>query len=198
MTTVTESTEIPPGHPEYANGPWKVRVTDANGCTVESNVSPVVINPIPAAIANNGGAVCEGDAIQLYSNTLTGATYSWYDDDPESNPGANLVSLSQNPTINSLAAGTYTYYLTASQEGCVSPAVATTVDVQSPPTTAPVANYTLATNCAPTDLTLTANATAGSGAIATYSWTGPNNFTSDIQNPTIPNKPCKSLEFLIQ
>ncbi|MEM8909449.1 MAG: hypothetical protein AAGD05_16500, partial [Bacteroidota bacterium] len=153
----------------------------------ESSTVNVTINPIPAAIANNSGPVCESSSVQLFANVVAEATYRWYDGDPAGAPAGNLIALEANPVIDNLAPGNHTFHLTLEKAGCVSPSTATTAVVQTGPNVSPVANYTLTTNCAPSDLSLLANVVLGTGAIATYQWIGPNNFSSTLANPTIPD-----------
>ncbi|MEM8908451.1 MAG: hypothetical protein AAGD05_11440, partial [Bacteroidota bacterium] len=184
MTTNVDHTIIPPGHPLYENGPWRVRVISANGCNEESAVTNVLINEVPVALAENTGPVCLGSTVQLNANTLTDAVYRWYDGDPNGVPAGNLISMIQNPVINNLSAGNHDFYLIVEQAACAALPVMTTATVNAAPTLSPSASYVLASNCAPADITLNANAT-GSGL--TYAWSGPNNFSSTIENPTIPN-----------
>jgi len=63
----------------------------------------------------------------------------------------------------------------------------TTINVFTNPTVNPVADYTLNADCSPADLTLKANLTVGSGAVSSFAWTGPNGFTSNVENPVIPD-----------
>lgn len=145
-----------------------------NGCTGSSSSTSVTIRPTPAApTASNNGPVCVGQTLQLSSSTVAGASYTW------SGPN-NFVAGQQNPqvvNVTAAAAGTYTLYATVN--GCPSANATTTVTVNSPPS-APTASNN-GPLCVGDNLQL--NATTISGA--SYSWTGPNGFTSSLQNPTI-------------
>ena len=185
LTTSTGSTSIPPGHPSYVSGSYSVRVTNADGCVVESESINITIHPIPSVTATNNSPVCEGGDITLMASDVIGATYSWWDTDPAVG-AANLVSLDQNPIISNLMTGVYTYYLTVEVNGCISPTASTIVTINAAPISAPTATYTLNTDCSPSDLSLFANVSLGT-APYTFSWTGPNGWSSTLENPTIAN-----------
>lgn len=154
-------------------GVYNLIITNG-GCSSLSASTTVVINTNPIATASSNSPVCEGSPINLTSNLVTGASYLW--------TGPNgFTSAVQNPTIpnaTSVDAGTYT--VTISSGGCSSSPVTTAVVVNPIPTATP--NYNIGL-CAGGTLNLTSNLVAG----ATYAWTGPNGFTSALQNPSIPS-----------
>lgn len=124
------------------------------------------------ATSNN---VCSGSTIYL---TATGAatTYSW------TGPNGFTSSL-QNPTIaNATLAASGTYTVTAS-DGCGS-STPSTVTISVSAGTAITAGVVASPICSSSTINLTC--TSG-GVGATYSWTGPNGFTSSSQNPSISN-----------
>ncbi len=160
--------------PSFA-GTYTVTVT-ANGCASVPASTTVSINNIPASpTAGNNGPLCAGQTLSLTATTITGATYLW------SGPN-NFTSGSQNPTRSSVTttdAGTYS--VVATLNGCSSPAATTTVAITtSTPTPVAGSNGPL---CPGQGLQLTASNVTG----ATYSWSGPNGFTSTVQNPLIPS-----------
>src|SRR5207249_2333418 len=106
---------------------------------------------------------------------VAGATYSW--------TGPNgFTSGLQNPSItNATTAATGTYNVTVTVNGCTSAAGSTTATVNAIPATPKESNN--GPICAGSTLTLSTPLVAG----ATYSWTGPNGFTSALQNPSITN-----------
>ena len=158
-----------------AAGTYSVTVT-SNGCVSQQPGSvTVVINPTQAPVASNNGPICSGSTLSLSATTITGATYSW--------TGPNgFTSNDQNPTIpNADVSNSGTYSVIANVSGCNSSAPATTTAVVNPIPTITAGNNSPI--CEGSTLNLTASTFAG----ATYSWTGPNGFTSNVQNPSIPN-----------
>lgn len=122
--------------------------------------------------AENTGPYCEGSAIELVS-TLTpmneAAMYAW--------TGPNDYTSTEAHPSDATEAGTYT--LAINLYGCTLE-VATTEVMIHPNPESPVASSN--SPVAPeTMLTLSTDFVAG----ATYAWTGPNNFTSSEQNPTV-------------
>ena len=130
--------------------------------------------------------------VNNYTSDVTGGTapytYTW----SITNTGTNATIVANgadNVNINSgTAPGTYTLQLdiTDAVGGVAAPPCTYTVTVNATPA-APVAtsNSPICESSAfiPTTLNLFASAIAG----ATYSWTGPNGFTSALQNPSIAN-----------
>lgn len=127
-------------------------------------------SPLPTIIASNKGKYCQGDQITL---TATGGkTYTW------SGPN-NFTSIQQNPTISNASASNNGVYTVISKDslGC-----------QNTDTTALIVNSLpnpIASNngpyCAGSPIVFTAS--GGN----TYSWSGPNDYKSNQQNPNIPN-----------
>jgi gliding motility-associated-like protein len=152
-------------------GVYTVTVT-VNGCTSlegSKNVFPVIAAPT----AGSNTPVCAGNPISLTAGNLTGATYQW------TGPGG-FNSASQNPTIGTASpAIAGTYYLTASIAGCPGLTDSVKVIVNTPPVTPQIT--TNAPVCARDSVTLTASNVPG----ASYQWTGPNGFSSTVQNPVI-------------
>ncbi len=148
-------------------GVYTVQATDANGCVGTATVS-VAINSLPVPTALNNGPICANQTLNL--NASGGATYSW------SGPGA-FSSSQQNPVIsqaNAGASGNYT--VTVSNGSCQSTTV-TAVTIHA----LPLVTVSGATVCAGSTINLTS-----SGGV-TYSWSGPNNYSSGQQNPVLAN-----------
>jgi hypothetical protein len=152
-----------------------------NGC-IKKDTTTVVVKPVPVATAASSGAACEGQQISLTgSSTLVGSSFNW------TGP-ASFSSTLQNPVLSPVtAAQNGTYNLTATLNGCTSPTATVNVTVYAIPAT-PTANSNIPV-CAGGALNLTANSiTPG----VNYSWTGPNNFASTAQNPTISPVPLNA------
>jgi PKD repeat protein len=152
-------------------GTYSVTVT-ANGCSATSSTN-VVINQTPTATASSNSPLCVGATLNLTTPTVTGATYSW------SGPGG-YTSTAQNPTrtnVTTVMGGTYSVTVTAN--GC-SNTSSVSVVINSLPTASATSNSPV---CSGNTINLSTTAVTG----ATYSWTGPNAFTSTLQSPTITN-----------
>ncbi|MCB0700094.1 MAG: hypothetical protein KDC11_09605, partial [Chitinophagaceae bacterium] len=156
-------------------GDYIITVT-VNGCTSEADTASIAVllgpdNPT----ASNNTPICEGDTLKLFSTTSTGSTYGW--------TGPNsFTSSSQNPVIApSVPAQTGDYILYVYKNGCNSLPDTTTVTVYATPDTPFASNN--GPLCTGNTLNLIAQTVMG----ATYSWTGPNSFTSTIQSPTVSN-----------
>jgi gliding motility-associated-like protein len=155
-------------------GTYSVTVT-TTGCTSAVGTVAVIINTTPATPApSSNSPVCTGNTINLSTAAVAGATYSW------TGPGAFASSLQNpaRPAATLAMAGTYSLTVTAS--GCTSAPGTVSVIVSIPPL-AP-ATGSNSPVCTGNAISLTASAIAG----ATYSWTGPNSFSSSAQNPSIP------------
>jgi hypothetical protein len=155
-------------------GPYNLSVTETLASTTQCTGVPVILNiivdplPVPTATANTPFT---GGDLNLIGGPDGMLTYSW--------TGPNgFTSAVQNPVITGVtnaAAGTYTLTVT-NVAGCVA---STTVDVTISTINLPTAVAN--TPCAGGDL----NLVGGPSGMASYSWTGPNGFTSSVQNPTI-------------
>ncbi len=147
-------------------------VTVLNGCTSPAGDTTVVINAAPAApAASNSGPYCAGATIALSTPAVAGATYGW--------TGPNgFTSSQQNPTrANATGADAGTYSVTVTVNGCTSAAGTTNVVVNTLPAPAPANGGPY---CEGATIALATPVVPG----ATYSWTGPNGFTSTLPNPT--------------
>jgi gliding motility-associated-like protein len=147
---------------QVASGNYTVRVTAPGGCTAQATTSVTVI-PSPTIISTSG-TVCLGFGTTL--NAFGGNSYTWQ-------PG-NIIGSS--PTFTPLSTTIYTVS-GISNNGCISQSTSTIL-VNLPPVNTPTNNSPVCVGSAISLSTTPAN---------TYLWSGPNNFTSALQNPTIPN-----------
>lgn len=151
-----------------------------NGCV--SNISGphtlVDPNPPPAPTPGANVAICEGLSISLTASSAeTGITWNW------SGPNG-FTSTQQNPVItSSLPIHSGNYAVTISKNNCTSPASQVTALVYPRPVPPTVNANTSA--CLKSDIQLQAS-TSFAGPVS-WSWSGPNGFTSTGQNPVIPN-----------
>ncbi|MDX1407838.1 MAG: PKD domain-containing protein, partial [Saprospiraceae bacterium] len=186
FSTTVEDPVINPGDASYpATGThqYYVTVTDANGCTDSASVT-VVINAPPTVTAASSTTICGNDNIVLDATGVNGTgtivSYAW------SGP-AGFTSSSEDPTILTTdpeypGAGTFTYYVTVTDDnGCTG-----TDDIQI--TINAIPNVTASTSsqiCGDQNIALNATGVAGGAAITGYTWSGPNGFASNLEDPTI-------------
>ncbi len=155
---------------------------------VFSNIpSACVDDTVVVTIANNATVsassntpVCIGDTLKLFASNVSIATgYSW------TGPNGFTSSL-QNPVLlnaQTINGGRYyaRFLVNTGSHTCTSDTAGTTVIVDIP------AKPTASSN-SPVCLNDTIRLYASSVAGATgYAWTGPNGFTSSLQNPKVPN-----------
>jgi len=156
-----------------ASGDYNLMATNSLGC-IGSAVTTVVIHENPVTTAANNGPMCEGITLNFYGQPSGLASYAWTGPD-------GFTSNIQNPTIaNVTAAATGQYTLVGTNSyGCFTEA-STSVTIYAKP-------ITTATNNGPLCTGTTLNLAGGPAGMISYTWTGPNGFTSNVQNPTISN-----------
>lgn len=148
-----------------ASGSYTVTVTNGSGCSATSAATTVTVNPLPTAPTITAGGpttFCAGGNVTLTSSSASGNLWS---------TGATTQS------ITLTTAGSYTVTVT-NGSGCSATSAGTTVTVNPLPTVSASNNGPL---CVGDALNLTATGTGGGN----YSWTGPNSFSSTLQNPSI-------------
>ncbi len=152
-------------------GMYTVTITNANGCSVTNSVT-VTSGSTPTVIIGSNSPVCAGSTLSLTASG--GATYNW------SGP-SSFSSALQNPTVSGMAltnAGVYQVTVTASGSSCSQTASISVL--VAPSTTIAIVPFPIICNNG------NINLVAPSGG-ASYAWSGPNAFSSAIQNPTITN-----------
>jgi hypothetical protein len=163
----------------FSSGQQNPTVTDAgnftlvvtnptNGCTSSAQTTVTIDTVSPGAGATGGNLTCTTTSVQLTGSTTSGTQFDW--------TGPNgFSSGQQNPTVTD--AGNYTLVVTNPTNGCTSSAQTTvTIDTVSPGAGAIGGNLT----CTTTSVQLTGSTTSGTQ----FDWTGPNGFSSGLQNPT--------------
>ncbi|MFH1320742.1 MAG: PKD domain-containing protein [Bacteroidota bacterium] len=153
-------------------GVYTLTVIDTNGCTDDTNTT-VTVNTNPSASATNSGPVCEGAILTLTGGPGGMSSYSWTGPD-------SFSSLSQSPTVSINAtttmAGVYTLSVTDTN-GCTDD-TNTTVTVNTNPSASAINNGPV---CEGAILSLT----GGAGGMSSYSWIGPDSFSSLLQSPVV-------------
>jgi hypothetical protein len=148
-------------------GIYTLSVISALNCTNTTTIN-LVVNPLPIITTVTNQTVCLNSPINLTANG--GVAYSW------SGP-VSFNSTLQNPVILNASvnmSGIYTVVVTSSA-GCTNSA---TSSVSVLPL--PIPSITSNSPCQGSVLNLN-----GSPAGASYNWSGPNGFTSILQNPNI-------------
>jgi gliding motility-associated-like protein len=148
-------------------GSYTVQVTSASGCQSAASIATIVtVNALPLTptiTAESPTTFCDGDTVTLTSSP--GTDYLWSN-------GATTQS------VNITTAGSYTVQV-SNASGCQSaPSLATVVTVNDLP-------LTLANNNGPVCAGSALNLTGGPAGMAIYYWTGPDEFTSLLQNPSV-------------
>lgn len=139
-----------------------------SGCTATASTA-LVVNPLPNIVAVTSGNVCENFSLTLGASGAV--SFVW--------TGPNgFVSFQQNPVIGSaIMANNGIYTVTGTDlNGCVNTATVAQVIFAKPVITVAGSNACINDQLLPT-------ASGGS----TYQWTGPNGFSSAVQNPIINN-----------
>ena len=155
-------------------GPYRVTVTNTqNGCTGTAGATVLQNITTPNISASGGVKTCVNPTVTLVGNSTTpGVSFLW------TGPGG-FISSQNNPTVS--VVGIYTLKVTNPVNGCTALATAQVSQNTTPPNLTTSIGSGILT-CTTPNITITANSTTMG---ATFSWTGPNNFTSSIANPSV-------------
>lgn len=155
-----------------APGRYRLRVTnEINGCTQTDDVLVKAFTLPPTAVATGGTISCKVPTTTVSVNTnANGPTFTW------SGPGG-FSSSAQTPTVNT--PGIYTVVVRDASTGCTNSAVA----VVQGDTLRPGASASGgALNCVIQQVTLNGASPANN---ATFAWSGPSGFTSNVPKPIV-------------
>jgi len=156
------------------SGIYTVTVTNAYGCS-DTDTAQVVLYQTPQTVSVLNVSRCMGDSLYLVANGS--GTINWYSDSLLT----NLVQGNSHTYIPTVAPGTTgTYYVVAESNGCISP-VSTATATLNPYPAAIATNAAVGLMCTGNTLYL-----ISSGGVS-FSWTGPNSFSSTQQNMAISN-----------
>ncbi|MGV3560135.1 Ig-like domain-containing protein [Larkinella arboricola] len=153
----------PPTPLTNATGVTSYSVSQTVGASCESPkaVIQVTINAIPSApVASSAVAFCQNETAKPL--TATGENLKWYTT-PTGGAGENSI------TPNTTTAGTKTYYVSQTVNGCEGPRTGVTVTIRALPAAPTVGNTALSYCVGESIPSLTATAATG----ATLVWTGP-------------------------
>lgn len=160
----------------YNAGTYILVATDANGCQAKDSVI-VTYNPnAPPIPTTTNDSICAGSQGHLQATTTTTNTIDWY---AQAYSGS-VINTGTNYTTPPLYANTTYYASVEDVSGCHSIRQPAYVFIK-PTSVAPIIVATNPNLCLGDTLYLHANTVAG----ATYSWAGPNNFSSSQINPQI-------------
>lgn len=151
-------------------GTYSLTVTGPNGCTSSTTATVVLdaVEPGTNAVSSNNLDCDDLSTTLTASSPTNGTTYQW------AGPGGFTAT---TPTANASNPGTYTVTATG-PNGCTSVA---SVDVSQDITLPGATAGGDTTDCISGQATLTGNSPTGN---VTWLWSGPNNFSSTLQNPT--------------
>jgi|GEM_PF-1219784 len=162
---------------------WTVTsVTDAKNCSNSGfGTATVTVNSKPSlGISSQTNVLCNGNATG--SVTVAGA-----DGTPPYQYSLDGGSYQASGTFSGLTVGAKVVTV-KDANGCTA---TKDVTITQPAATVSPNAGTPQVICAGSTLTLAGSASGGNGAY-TYSWTGPNSFSSSSQNPAIPNATTNS------
>ncbi len=159
---------------------FTITVKNENGCV---NTASITVNTAGNTVnaTANANTPCTGGELQLTAETeTTNATFAWSGPNGFTSNVQNPIRTNANADMN----GNYTLTVTDPATSC-SKTTTVTVTVNAPAVT--LADITGKTACAGESVTLNATLTGTPAGEVTYSWTGPNDFTSSDQNVTLNN-----------
>ncbi|CDK30397.1 Immunoglobulin-like repeats containing protein [Candidatus Babela massiliensis] len=164
------------------SGNYTLTVTDSTGCTSQQIINITVYPDLTLSISPSQSIICQGSTITLNSIVSGGSDsygYNWTGPNGFSSSDSS-ITISNASMINT---GTYILTVTDLLAGCSSIASATVLVLEG-------INLTViplqSTVCSGGSINISTQVSGGSGSYS-YSWTGPNDFTSNLPNININN-----------
>ncbi|MFI5219979.1 MAG: T9SS type A sorting domain-containing protein [Bacteroidia bacterium] len=107
-----------------ASGTYKVRVTNADGCSKTSSGVAVTVNPLPSAAVTANGPLsfCAGGSVTFTAASGTGYTYQW-------KKNGVIIGGATNKMYTATTAGTYKVVVSNSATGCTKTSAGQVVSV---------------------------------------------------------------------
>lgn len=164
------------------SGTYAVTVTSPTVCSSVFSKT-ITVNPLPTvdgSVDPESGSICIDEifTLDVTTNAVYPVSYHW--------TGPGFSSTQKSPTIfgqDTTISGLYIISVTDGK-GCINKDTIPVI-VHAPPTVA-ISQPANGGVCHGSTLQLFAQTNA-SASVASFSWTGPNGFSSTLQNPQIPN-----------
>ncbi len=139
---------------------FTVTVTDANGCASTCTVTATV-HALPSCSAETGGAICEGEVLELFENGGDAVSWNWSSD------GAAVIDdpTAQNPTATGVSDGEVFTVTVTGANGCVS-SCSVTAEVLMPPAVEASNNSPICVG----DMLILSSSVSGGTAPYSYTW----------------------------
>ena len=151
-----------------------------NGCNSTSATTTVTVNPNPVMSGTimNNGPLCEGEDLVLTAPSVAGVNYIWTGPNgfADNQPTTGILNVNEADHQ-----GFYTVIVVDNVTGCPSAPLSTLVQINRLPE--PGMAFSNSPLCAGSTLELAVPEVFG----ATYSWTGPNGFSSNNRTPVVNN-----------
>lgn len=161
----------------HTSGNPAVTVTDANGCSVTSAATNIIVNPLPVIVVNNPAAVCTPATVNLTDEAITagsttGTVFTYFTD-------AVATTVFATPAAAGVSG---TYYIKGTLPTGCSNSKAVSVVITNPPA---LVTQNPAAICAPLKVNLTLPAiVTGSAAGLTYEYFSEASLNTTITDPT--------------
>ena len=160
-----------------SGGLYSVTVTDFQGCTASGSLN-VLVNVLPTITAGSNSPLCIGKPVMLTSTPTGGsggyASFSWQGPAGYTSNAEDPVSFEANLNNSGLYSVTVTDDLGCSATSTVN------VSITGVPS---ISTSVVGSTCAGSALTLVSTPSGGSGVYTSYNWSGPNGYTSMLEDP---------------
>jgi gliding motility-associated-like protein len=163
---------------------YYVNETDATtGCVSTMGMATVVVNPNPNSPSASSIVICSGSDVILTATGSGTGDLVFYDNTSTEIGRFTMSVANATGTLNlgSLAVGNYVYFVAEDAGDCVSTLTSINVEVRQLPA-APTA-FNDSPVCEGESVFVQANTIVGGN----YSWTGPNGFSTTLQNFSLNN-----------